>query len=222
MTNPAYALEDIAGAVDESFLLGWCGTTELEEESYLDDELKIGLPNVISLVYPLIGEVFETYDKYPSGVYQDHYRIVNGYLNAEALKLCRYISNLGFKALPVPASQSVEPFYGHLSHRMAALLSGNGWIGKSALLITEEHQAKVRLVTILTDLPLTGRKPQVPYLCADCRKCIDVCPVKAITEDPKGIRREICYKYLQSLIKRDIVEELICGLCIKVCEGAKE
>ena len=219
MVKSKFTLEDIAGAVDESFLTGWCGTAELEEASYLDEELKIGLPNVISMAYPLAGEVFDTFDRYPSGVYQNHYRTVNNHLNAEALKLSRYISNLGYKALPVPASHSVELFSGHLSHRMAAMLSGNGWIGKSALLITEKYAAKVRLVTVLTDLPLSGRKPEIPFKCADCRKCIEICPVKAIYDDPQEFNREICYKYLQSLIKRDIVEELICGLCIKACEG---
>ena len=218
MNKSEFTLEDISGAVDANFLTGWCEAAELEEASYLDDELKTGLPKVISLVYPLISEVFDTFDRCPSGIYQNHYRTVNSFLDLEALRLSRFIVNLGYKALPVPASQSVEPLRGHLSHRMAAMLSGNGWIGKSALLITENYAAKVRLVTVLTDLPLSGRKPQIPSRCADCRKCIDVCPVKAIYDDPRDINREICYKYLQSLIKRDIVEELICGLCIKACE----
>jgi epoxyqueuosine reductase QueG len=94
-------------------------------------------------------------------------------------------------------------------------------LGKSGLLITPEYKAMIRLVTLLTDLPLPiGEKP-LPSQCGVCCKCLEVCPVKAIKEDAKDFNRKLCYKYLQSLVEREIVEDLICGLCIKVCEGGK-
>ena len=99
------------------------------------------------------------------------------------------------------------------------MLAGIGWIGRSALLVTPDKGAQLRLITVLTDYPFKVADKCHDFACGECRKCIDICPVKAIGENPREIRREVCYKYLQSLIGRGIVEELICGLCIKVCNG---
>ena len=200
-------------------ITGWCKISDLEGESFLHENLQQNLTHAISIGFPLINSVIESIEKHPNAIYQQHYRTVNIRLNEEALQLSSEIQNAGFRALPVPASVSVDPLHGHLSHRMAAMLSGLGWIGRSSLLITPEYNARIRLVTVLTDLPLPEPTPLVESGCDDCRKCIDICPVNAIQDDARDIKREICYKYLESLIKTGIIEEYICGLCIKACNG---
>ena len=199
--------------------VGWCKVSDLKRESFLHKDLDNGLTSAISLAFPLMNSVIDSIDEKPNLLYQQHYRTVNIRLELEALNLSSQIQSSGFRALPVPVSLSVEPLRGHLSHRMAAMLSGLGWIGKSALLITPEYFARVRLVTVLTDLPLPESANLPENGCGDCRKCIEICPVKAIRDDAHDIRREICLKYLDSLINKGIVQEHICGLCVKVCRG---
>ncbi|NQS97139.1 MAG: epoxyqueuosine reductase [candidate division Zixibacteria bacterium] len=199
--------------------IGWCRVDELKRLSYLHRDLNKGMIWAVSIAFPLSAAVMDSLDKFPNLVYQNHYRVVNNRLETEALELSRNIAAAGFNTLPVPVTVSVDSYHGHLSHRMAAMLSGQGWIGKSALLVTTEYAARVRLVTILTNLPLPEQLKPIQFGCGDCRICIDVCPVNAIQDDPRDFKREICYKYLNSLITKGVVEELICGLCIKACDG---
>ena len=199
--------------------VGWCRVDELKRLSYLHRDLDMGMIWAVSIAFPLSAAVIDSIDKFPNLVYQNHYRAVNTRLEMEALELSQSIAEAGFNALPVPVTVSVDLYYGHLSHRMSAMLSGLGWIGKSALLVTPEYNARVRLVTVLTNLPLPEPVEPIQFGCGDCRKCIDICPAGAIQEDPRNFKREICYKYLNSLITKGVVEELICGLCIKVCDG---
>ena len=199
--------------------VGWCMVSDLKKESFLHGDLDHGLPFAVSLAFPLLNSVIDSIIEKPNKIYQQHYRSVNNFLNQEALTLSSQIQKSGFDACPVPVSVSVEPLRGHLSHRMAAMLSGLGWIGRSSLLITPEYFARVRLVTILTDLPLPQPEKLLENRCGDCRKCRDICPVKAIQDDAHDIKREVCFKYLDSLLDRGIVEEHICGLCVKVCQG---
>ena len=199
--------------------VGWCMVSDLKKESFLNGDLDHGLPFAVSLAFPLLNSVIDSIIEKPNKIYQQHYRSVNNFLNQEALTLSSQIQKSGFDACPVPVSVSVEPLRGHLSHRMAAMLSGLGWIGRSSLLITPEYFARVRLVTILTDLPLPQPEKLLENNCGDCGKCRDICPVKAIQDDAHDIKREVCFKYLDSLLDRGIVEEHICGLCVKVCQG---
>ena len=202
-----------------SLKIRWCEAGRLKQMSYLHQDVDRGLKYALSVMFPLSSSVIDSIDKYPNLLYQSHYRTVNNRLEMEALEICRNIQDAGYPALPTPVTASVDPFHGHLSHRMAAMLSGHGWIGKSSLLVTPEYQARVRLVTLFTDLPLPTAEEPIPFNCGECRKCIEICPVNAVQEDPKAINREVCYRYLESLIKRGIVEETICGLCVKVCDG---
>jgi len=133
---------------------GWCRTDDLKTHSYLHPDFDRDLPFAISILYPLSNEIIDTIEDKPTKVYQHHYRTVNQYLDREALDMSLAIEQAGFRALPVPVTVSVDPFHGHLSNRMVGMLSGLGWIGKSALLVTPEYGARVRLVTVLTDLPL--------------------------------------------------------------------
>jgi len=204
---------------DSTLKIGWCLTDDLKRKSYLHHDIDRGLPYAISIAFPLNDEIIDSIEHKPNLLYQQHYRSINQRLEAEALELARSIQSSGFRALPAPVTVSVDPFHGHLSHRMAAMLSGQGWIGKSALLITPGFGARVRLVTVLTNLPLSPPPQSMVFKCGDCRDCIEACPVNAITEDARNFKRELCYRYLESLINQDVVEEWICGLCVKVCKG---
>jgi len=79
------------------------------------------------------------------------YSLVNQRLGSITSRLSSVVQSKGYRALPVPASQTVdsERLLGAFSHKMAAHLAGLGWIGKSCLLVTPEAGPRVRWATIL-------------------------------------------------------------------------
>jgi epoxyqueuosine reductase len=141
-----------------------------------------------------------------------------------ALLIAKKSQEAGYRAYPIPASQTVNPrkLEGAFSHKLAAHLAGLGWIGKSCLLITPEHGPRVRLATVLTDAPL---KPgtEMPDHCGDCRKCVEICPVRAFTgvtfdpSQPRDVRfrAQLCNDYSDR--RSRFLGEGLCGLCVYVC-----
>ena len=123
--------------------------------------------------------------------------------------------------MPIPASQLVDwkAQLAHLSHKMIALRAGIGWIGRNNLLVHPQFGSMIRLVTVLTDMPL--RTDDSPYNggCGSCRKCIKVCPVNAIADSHEEWDRIACLEKLKYFSKTFNIGQYICGLCVKVCNG---
>ena len=155
----------------------------------------------------------------PTRHYLHHYRMVNWLLDNATTKLSIAIQNQGYNALPIPASQIVdwEKQTAHLSHKMIALRAGIGWIGRNNLLVHPEYGSKIRIATILTDMPLDTDNP-VEKDCGECRKCIEICPVKAIKDSYKDWNKAACLEKLKYFAKAHNVGQYICGLCVKVCQ----
>ena len=63
-----------------------------------------------------------------------------------------------------------------LSHKIAATLSGTGWIGRNALVITKPFGSAVWLTTALTDAPLETGMPVDESQCGSCAACVESCP----------------------------------------------
>ena len=85
---------------------------------------------------------------------------------------------------------------GHLSHKHVAVLAGLGWLGRNNLLVNPQFGAQLRLVTLLTDLPLDADQP-LREDCGDCVACIESCPAKAIKKDIKDFAHETCFTKLK-------------------------
>lgn len=185
-------------------------------------------PRAVSLGIRLLDAIVDELYRHeePSALYSYRglYNSVNASLDRAALFIAKKIQEAGFKAYPIPASQTVNQrkLEGAISHKLAAHLAGLGWIGKSCLLITPKHGPRVRLATVLTDAPLeTGE--QILNGCGDCRECVDVCPVKAFTgvsfnpSEPRDVRfrAHMCRDYTQRRAQQ--LGEGICGLCVYIC-----
>jgi epoxyqueuosine reductase QueG len=155
----------------------------------------------------------------PTRHYLHHYRMINWLLDQITLRLSLAIQNKGYNALPIPASQIIdwEKQTAHLSHKMIALRAGIGWIGRNNLLVHPECGAKIRLATILTDMPLKTDSP-LERDCGECRECINICPVSAIKESHKEWNKSACLEKLKYFAKVHNVGQYICGLCVKVCQ----
>jgi len=187
-----------------------------------------GFPRAVTLGMRLLDAVIDELYRHeePSALYSYRgiYDAANENLNRASLLIAKKIQEAGFKAYPIPASQTVNDrkLEGAISHKLAAHLAGLGWIGKNCLLITPKHGPRLRLATILTDAPLETGKP-VPNGCGECSECVEICPPKAFTgvpfdpSEPRSVRFRayLCRDYTQR--RAQFLGEGICGLCVYIC-----
>ncbi|MFZ5801446.1 MAG: hypothetical protein ACOY3D_08775 [Candidatus Omnitrophota bacterium] len=201
-------------------LFGVADITRVKKDILLKAALLKDFNRAICLGARLSSAVLEEIERQPTKLYFHHYRTVNMFLDQAALRLTSLIQRKGFRALPIPASQIVDwqKQTAHLSHRQLGVLAGLGWIGRNNLLVNEKFGSQFRLVSILTDAPLAASKP-VKKDCGECFACIAVCPAGAIKEKPRDFDHLKCLALLKDFQKQHIVEQYICGICVKACKG---
>ena len=202
--------------------------------SSLGDKAPADFPEyryAITIVRKLSDAVVKTIDKRPSMMYFQHYRITNTKLDLLALDAIDFIESKGYSAFPIAASQSTpdnkEAYRGVFPHKTGAVLSGLGYIGKNGLLITDEYGSKIRMATVLTDMPLKPTRPLKEDGCGSCTICKDACPAKAITGMPyvNGAERATifdakrCSEHMKTY--KDVGRGAVCGICMRVCPKNK-
>ena len=204
-------------------LVGGC---ELDSSPIAEQE---NLKYAFSFAVKLSDSVLKTIEDGPSFSYFQHYRAANSLLDTIAFKLTQHLEQLGFNAYPVAASQSLgkkNPYRGVVAHKTMAVKSGLGYVGKSGLFLTKEYGSKVRLATVLTDMPLVNEKGIMENACGDCQLCAKACPSGAIfgtlpmTDGERNYDPEKCSKYMKEHFQ-DIGRGSVCGVCIKVCPKNK-
>ncbi len=181
----------------------------------------------VTIVRKLSDTVVETIDEKPTIMYFHHYRTTNTKLDLLALDAVDFIESQGYSALPIAASQSTntdkEAYRGVFPHKTAAVLAGLGFIGKNALFITPQYGSKVRLATVLTDMPLTTENSVMVKDCGSCEICKRACPAKAISGNNYvyGASRDTildarrCSEHMKTY--KDIGRGAVCGICMRVC-----
>lgn len=181
-----------------------------------------GLDSVFVMGIGLSVPVLETVKTAPTWTYYHHYRMVNIALDQAALKISGECHGMGYRAFPVPASQILDwdRLSAHLSHREAGFRAGLGWRGRNNLLVNARFGSQVRYATVLTDLPLPEGGP-LESDCGRCMKCIEVCPVGAIHEEPERFELDRCAAQLRRFSKEEKLNTLICGLCVRACSGRR-
>lgn len=200
-------------------LIGFCDLKQspVKELPTLHYALSIGVK--------LSDAVLKTVENAPSFVYFQHYRTANSLLDTIAFRLARELERSGHLALPVAASQSLgkqNPYRGIVSHKTAAVLSGLGFVGKSGLFLSTQYGSKVRLATILTDLPLQSELPVIENGCGNCERCRQACPAGAIygelptASGERNFDAEKCSRYMKEHFQ-DVGRGSVCGICIRVC-----
>ena len=202
-------------------LFGAC-LHELRENEFtgISPDTMKKLPYAVSAGAALSGAVLDDITDHPTKLYFYHYRQVNYLLDRIALLLAKKIQDTGFSALPVPASQTIDwnKQRGALSHRKMAAKAGLGWIGRSRLLVNPELGARLRLVTVLTDMPLAEDKP-LEDGCGSCMECVNACPAGAIKKNRDDYDFKKCFNKLDEFRKKHGIGHHICGVCVKVCRG---
>ncbi len=107
--------------------------------------------------------------------------------------------------------------------------SGVGWIGKNTLLIHPKKGSYFFLAELIIDLELSTDNPIKDY-CGTCRKCIDACPTKAISEEGYFMDGSKCISYFTIELKNNLPNEYKnkldnwmfgCDICQEVCPWNK-
>jgi epoxyqueuosine reductase len=172
----------------------------------------------ISIGIRLSDAVFDEIEDHPTPLYLHHYRQANYILDQIAFRVAALIQRLGGQALPIAASQIVdwEHQQGHLSHKALAQKAGLGWLGRNNLVVHPRFGGRIRLVSILTDLPLEVDKP-LDNSCGTCRRCIVSCPAGAIKEAAEEFDHRGCFEKLKEFRSKYNIGQYICGVCVKAC-----
>lgn len=181
----------------------------------------------VSIAVVLNPQIISRIPSGPHLEYYEEYARVSNQLN----DLCEFtvalIMDKGFNAFPQSRRFIKQDQYWRtpLPHKTVARLAGIGWIGKSALLVSESYGSAIRITSVLTDMPLHTQSPITDSKCGDCTVCASLCPSQAI----KGIswRVEIDRDELvdpavckAAVIKRGEpfgLTEGTCGICMAAC-----
>ncbi|MBU7029867.1 MAG: epoxyqueuosine reductase [Theionarchaea archaeon] len=182
------------------------------------------LPVAVSIGVRLSDQIIRGIKNGPTMLYAYNVSITNSLLNEIALRASNYLQNSGFDAILIPAAQSSKKSKILFQHKTAATCAGIGWIGKSSLLIHPKNGPQLRLVTVLTDAPVTHYgKPVRESRCGSCKSCVDACPVGAIkgTNWKRGVNvheyfdLEKCQEYIDK--EGLLLDKPVCGICISAC-----
>lgn len=194
-----------------------------KEDLHLSPAMIRGLPFAISVGFHLSDAILEEIEDKPTPLYFQHYQRVNILLDTIGLAVTAAIQDLGYQAAAIPASHIIDwkNQRAHLSHKHVARAAGLGWIGRNNLLVTERFGSRVRLLSVLTNLPLVTSLPS-PRDCGSCRACLSVCPAGAISERREDFDHLRCYEQLKLFSKTLHFSHNICGVCVKACRGQRK
>ncbi len=193
------------------------------------DDSDTSLKSAISIAVPLSNAVIDEITDKPTHTYFNHYRTVNAYIDNILLQIGLLLQSNGYRYIQIPASQTVNKdgwnYVGRYSHKKAAVLSGLGSVGRSALFLHRKWGPRVRLGTIFCDFPFEScdNSDQLD-LCLGCDRCKKACPSGAILGEDFDVSKtreqlvlpELCSTHMKKAFK-DIGRGAVCGVCMAIC-----
>jgi epoxyqueuosine reductase len=186
------------------------------------------LPFGVSVAVALPPGIVRSICGGPNIDYYNAYNSINEKLDSLVLSAERFLVDKGYNA-HAQARSRVRDFGVSrtlLPHKTAATRAGLGWIGKCALLVTEEYGSAVRISSLLTDAGLPCAEPVTVSKCGDCTVCTDNCPGKAVSGRlwHAGYDRDLFFdaqscrsKARELSLKNMNLEVTLCGKCIESC-----
>ncbi|MCL1845701.1 MAG: 4Fe-4S dicluster domain-containing protein [Defluviitaleaceae bacterium] len=222
----------------------------------LPQEVRDGLPIGICVAVKYPPDVICGIAELPTAEYRDWYNKLNEQLHFIVTRGAEFLDALGFRAVAqtrervgtgeaissqkiagtnaffangfLPSGKKDSYLNTALPHKTVATRAGIGWIGKCAMLVTQEFGSAVRLGAILTDAPLETATPVNTPKCGTCTACADACPAGAVSGKNWhiNITRD---EFFDAKKCRDTARErsnrgfgaagkiTICGKCIEIC-----
>lgn len=224
-------LKQLSGAEGAS-LVGVADLSEFKKGwRVIPDDLLSPFNRAVSVAVKLDRDIVDTISDGPTVAYADHYRAVNAQLDAITAQLVKWINEQEFAAAAVPASCIADDkdLLGNISHKAVARMAGIGWQGKSLLIVSPQYGPRIRLATVLTDMPLIPDQ-LLKSRCGKCSECSKACPASAIKNVLAGDRYENrdealyfsrCAEKTLEFSARPGIGGRICGVCVKVCPFGK-
>jgi epoxyqueuosine reductase len=143
--------------IKESLLRQGAALVGFADLSDLPPDIRDGYRYGISIAVELNPKIVKIIGNGPSMEYSDEYDRVNKLLNQLGESCAELLKTKGFNALAKTQSvviQDAKTQTSKLPHKTVATKAGLGWIGKCALLITEEYGPAIRITSVLTDADL--------------------------------------------------------------------
>lgn len=192
-------------------------------------ETRLDLPTGVSIAVKYPKDIIRGISEYPTSEYKEWYGILNEKLDYLVTLGADMLTELGYHAVAKTRKQVGgydDTCRTLLPHKTVATRAGLGWIGKNALLVTEQYGSMVRISSILTDAPLTTELPVNTSKCGKCTACFNACPAGAIhgtlwnvsTQREELVDIQSCRSTAKDRSELGFGKrEDICGKCIEIC-----
>lgn len=202
-------------------VVGFGDISELINKQECD--MKYGVSVVVSMTPSIVKNI----ENGPTEEYYLEYKRLNSLLDHLVINGATFLESKGFKAL-AQTTTSVKEFDNYrtlIPHKSFATRAGIGWIGKCALLATEEYGSAIRISSILTNAPLQVSAPINCAKCHSCMICVNACPAGAASGDQWNVKKDrdeffnpvLCRTQARVRAAKIGIESTICGKCIQVC-----
>jgi len=191
--------------------------------------IRRGLPNGICVAVKYPREIIRGIGELPTEDYRVWYDKLNERLDMIVTMGAEYLIKSGFNAIAQTRERAGTGETENntvLPHKTVATRAGIGWIGKCALLVTDDFGSAIRISTILTDAPVETAKPVNESKCGGCMVCANACPAGAVSGNSwnLGVYRDEFFdavKCRRAANERSLAgfgkNYTICGKCIEVC-----
>jgi epoxyqueuosine reductase len=224
---------DIKDRIRSSLIENGASAVGFADLSGLPLDCRRSMNGAVSIIAALDPKAVLTITDKPTAEYYNEYVRINALLSKLGSIAASILIEEGYAAIPLSVTDAdIDPkdLSTKLPHKTAATLSGIGWIGRSALLVTKEFGSAVRLTTVLTDLESKDATPVGGSLCGDCIECVEACPGRAVkgVSWVSGMKREdmydafACRKAAREQAQKINVNNTICGICIAVCPWTRK
>jgi len=128
--------------------------------------------------------------------------------------VARFLESQGFLSAGLPAfipldmDEPGKGMRGEICLRRAGVRAGLGSYGESGAMVTKQYGQAVRLSGVLTTADLFPDVPLKEDVCDHCMRCIEACPVKALSGQGK-INKKLCgdhifqfgFRYFQKVVE---------------------
>jgi len=205
-------------------LVGYADLSDMEPAA------RYGLSTGISIAVALNPNIIAGIEDGPTKDYLEECSRANTLLNSLGQTASVFLRNNGLIAKKLLVSIDgayPEALSMPLPHKTVATKAGLGWIGKCALLITEQYGSALRLITVLTDSALPASDPVTSSRCGECANCVESCPASAASGQNWHVNlhrdaffdahscRETARRIAEQKI--GVIKHTICGKCIVAC-----
>ena len=222
-------MKKLTNIIKEELFQNGADMVGIGELSELPPGVRNNLPVGISVAVKYPEEVIRGIANLPTPEYRDWYNKLNERLDHLVTLGAETLRRHGYAAIAqtrAHVGSGESEFNTILPHKTVATRAGLGWIGKCALLVTDQYGSMIRISSILTDAPLETAAPVNHSKCGECMICTNECPAGAISGKTWEIslyRDEFfdpvkCCKTARERSMQGFGGGItICGKCIEVC-----